>query len=150
MKNIIITLVQTIFVSGMLGYLFYDSIDKDFKGRGFLIFSLTFAFAMNFFIGILGLHRVVDLEGQVVKQDSQISYIKRNYSEDEYRVYMLKGNPYNPYNPYASSNQKSNKQYIYNYEDSYYAVDKKMAGTYTRDEAEKIAKRVSGYVEKVN
>jgi hypothetical protein len=150
MKNIIIILVQTVFVSGMLGYLFYESIDKDFKGRGFLIFSLTFAFAMNFFIGILGLHRVVDLEGQVVKQDSQISYIKRNYSEDEYRVYMLKGNPYNPYNPYASSNQKSNKQYIYNYEDSYYAVDKKMAGTYTRDEAEKIAKRVSGYVEKVN
>ena len=79
-----------------------------------------------------------------------VVHIKRNYSEDEYRVYMLKGNPYNPYNPYASSNQKSNKQYIYNYEDSYYAVDKKMAGTYTRDEAEKIAKRVSGYVEKVN
>ncbi|QNO01329.1 hypothetical protein [Lactobacillus phage Lbab1] len=150
MKSIIITIVQTIFVSGMLGYLFYASIDKDFKGRGFLIFSLTFAFAMNFFIGILGLHRVVDLEEQVGKQENQISYIKRNYSEDEYRVYMLKGNPYRPYYPYASSNQKSNKQYIYNYEDSYYAVDKKMAGTYTGDEAEKIAKQVSGYVEKVN
>ena len=150
MKNSILTLVQTIFVSGMLGYLFYASIDKDFKGRWFLIFSLTLAFAMNFFIGILGLHRVVDLEEQVGKQENQISYIKRNYSEDEYRVYMLKGNPYRPYDPYASSNQKSNKQYIYNYEDSYYAVDKKRAGTYTRDEAEKIAKRVSGYVEKVN